>query len=207
MRCSRLHFVDLGSRCILRQLQLEEALLRNDNRSFVLLNRALPRERSVVLGTSGKAHEHVHVENARADGVRLIRRYTGGGTVYIDNGTFFVSFIMNGNSVPQVESFPRPIMHWSSKLYKEVATFRVLVLILTKLCKMFDKCSSAQQFRMQENDYCFGERKFGGNAQSIAGKRWVHHTSFLWNCDLVSMQRYLQMPAKVGLPWVVGSCH
>lgn len=116
----RLHFVDLGSRCILRQLQLEEALLRNDSRSFVLLNRALPRERSIVLGTSGKAHEHVHVEKARADGVRLIRRYTGGGTVYIDNGTFFVSFVMSVNNVPHVESFPRPIMHWSSQLYKEV---------------------------------------------------------------------------------------
>ena len=30
-------------------------------------------------------------------------------------------------------------------------------------------------------DYVFDQRKFGGNAQSITGKRWLHHTSFLWD--------------------------
>ncbi len=26
----------------------------------------------------------------------------------------------------------------------------------------------------------FGQHKFGGNAQAITGKRWLHHTSLLW---------------------------
>ncbi len=30
-------------------------------------------------------------------------------------------------------------------------------------------------------DYCFGEAKFGGNAQAITRKRWLHHTTFLWD--------------------------
>lgn len=29
----------------------------------------------------------------------------------------------------------------------------------------------------------FGERKFGGNAQAITSKRWLHHTSLLWDYD------------------------
>jgi hypothetical protein len=30
-------------------------------------------------------------------------------------------------------------------------------------------------------DYTFGHRKFGGNAQAITKKRWLHHTSLLWD--------------------------
>lgn len=50
-------------------------------------------------------------------------------------------------------------------------------------------------FALRENDYVVGERKFGGNAQSISGKRWVHHTSFLWNFSPRNMA-LLANPAK-----------
>ncbi len=29
----------------------------------------------------------------------------------------------------------------------------------------------------------FEGRKFGGNAQAITGRRFLHHTSFLWDFD------------------------
>lgn len=34
----------------------------------------------------------------------------------------------------------------------------------------------------------FGDRKFGGNAQSIIKGRWVHHTSFLWDFQPANME-------------------
>jgi len=40
-----------------------------------------------------------------------------------------------------------------------------------------------------------GERKFGGNAQSITKQRWVHHTSFLWDYQPERMQ-CLQHPPR-----------
>jgi lipoate-protein ligase A len=33
----------------------------------------------------------------------------------------------------------------------------------------------------------FDERKFGGNAQAITNKRWLHHTSLLWDYDAANM--------------------
>lgn len=36
-------------------------------------------------------------------------------------------------------------------------------------------------------DYVYGERKFGGNAQAITSKRWLHHTSLLWDYDPLNM--------------------
>jgi hypothetical protein len=57
-----------------------------------------------------------------------------------------------------------------------------------------DALHPAGQFRLQENDYCFGEKKFGGNAQSITRQRFCHHTSFLWDFEEASMMQYLKMP-------------
>lgn len=44
----------------------------------------------------------------------LIRRYTGGGTVVVDENTIFTSFIMNESDVPS-KPFPRDIMNWSER--------------------------------------------------------------------------------------------
>lgn len=45
------------------------------------------------------------------------------------------------------------------------------------------------------SDYVFGDRKFGGNAQSITKNRWIHHTSFLWDYEVKNMA-YLKLPAR-----------
>lgn len=44
-------------------------------------------------------------------------------------------------------------------------------------------------------DYVYGDRKFGGNAQAITGKRWLHHTSLLWDYDPANMA-LLKHPSK-----------
>ena len=44
-------------------------------------------------------------------------------------------------------------------------------------------------------DYVFGDRKIGGNAQSITKSRWLHHTSFLWDYDPEDM-KYLKHPPR-----------
>jgi lipoate-protein ligase A len=41
----------------------------------------------------------------------------------------------------------------------------------------------------------FGQSKFGGNAQAITGRHWLHHTSFLWDYNPAHMA-LLQQPKK-----------
>lgn len=36
-------------------------------------------------------------------------------------------------------------------------------------------------------DYCFGQLKFGGNAQAITKQRFLHHTSLLWDYEDANM--------------------
>ncbi|KAJ0042854.1 hypothetical protein Pint_19202 [Pistacia integerrima] len=123
-----------------------------------------------------KPSELLEVGSILRDQVPVIRRFTGGGTVVVDNGTVFVTLICNKDAVPGVQPYPRSVMYWSGLLYNEV--FR-----------------GTGDFQLLENDYVFGDRKFGGNAQSITKNRWIHHTSFLWDYKVGNMA-YLKQPAR-----------
>eukprot|EP00904_Undaria_pinnatifida_P009304 jgi/Undpi1/5503/HiC_scaffold_2.g00782.m1 len=83
--------------------------------------------------------------------------------------------------VPECKPYPREIMDWSKGIYGPA--FRSVVT------------DSGIELGLRENDYVFGDLKFGGNAQAITKGRWLHHTSFLWSFDPANML-YLQMPEK-----------
>ncbi|ESW11519.1 hypothetical protein PHAVU_008G037200 [Phaseolus vulgaris] len=160
---------------ILQQLHLEERLLRTSSDNWCLINDGT-NSPAIVMGLSGKLTELVKVKPVLQDRIPIIKRFTGGGTVVVDHDTIFVTLICNKDAVSNVQPFPRSIMSWSGLLYSEV--FKGL-----------------DDFRLRENDYVFGDRKFGGNAQSITKNRWIHHTSFLWDYEVKNMS-YLKLPAK-----------
>lgn len=167
-----LHWIDLHRAPIFEQLQLEEALLRTDSRSFCIVNRGSPR--SIVLGISSKPEELVDLEKAKMAEIPLIKRFSGGGTVIVDEQTIFITFIMAKTDL-DIPPFPEPILRWSGELYKSAW--------------------GIPDFALRENDYVIGEKKCGGNAQYIKKERFVHHTSFLWDFSEGNME-YLLLPSK-----------
>jgi len=146
---------------ILEQLRLEQALLRVDRGSWLLINDGTP-DPAIVMGVSGKLEELVHRAEAKAAGVPVIRRFSGGGTVAVDQDTIFATLVSDDKTLPEVEAYPRPLMEWTEKLYHGAL-------------------GQFGDFKLRENDYCFRETKIGGNAQAITRGRWLHHTSFLWD--------------------------
>ena len=164
--------LELSGESIEAQLALEQKLLREDTRSFCLINRGAPR--TIVMGVSGKAEELIDLERVKRDGVPLLRRFSGGGTVIVDEGTLFITFIMAEGDV-ECQLFPEPIMRWTADLYA--------------------KSWNIPGFHLRENDYAIGDRKCGGNAQYIRRGRWLHHTSFLWDYRESNMD-YLLLPQK-----------
>lgn len=67
-----------------------------------------------------KPAELLEVSPVIRDKVPVIRRFTGGGTVIVDHGTVFVTFICNKDAFPDVQPYPKPIMKWSSLIYNKV---------------------------------------------------------------------------------------
>jgi lipoate-protein ligase A len=157
-------------------LHLEEAILRHDpqQRNFLILNHPLPQHRSVILGISGDPNLLVNQENTTADGIPLIKRYTGGGTVFINEAVRFAGFVMNKEALPNVKPFPHDVMKWTELVYK--GAFRKLESDTQHLWPQ----PRELDFSLRKNDYVFGELKVGGNAQTLTRNRWTHvraHTS------------------------------
>ncbi|CAL5325842.1 unnamed protein product [Camellia sinensis] len=104
---------------ILKQLHLEEQLLRISSDNWCIINDGTNAP-TVVMGLSGKPCELLELGSVLQDQVPVIRRFTGGGTVIVDPGTTFVTLICNRDDVPGVQPYPRSIMHWSGLLYNKV---------------------------------------------------------------------------------------
>ena len=65
-----------------------------------------------------KKDELIHTDVARAAGIDVIKRFSGGGTVVVDHNTVFATLIMQASAIPGVECYPRPVMQWSEGFYK-----------------------------------------------------------------------------------------
>lgn len=161
-------FVDCEGLPIFQQLQLEEALLRTSTQNFCLVNTFLPE--AVVLGISRIPEKDLYLEHLRQDNIPIIRRYSGGGTVFLDADSLMVSWIINS---PSPLPASKDLMQWTGDLYAPIFP---------------------PGFATTENDYTFFGKKIGGNAQYIQKHRWVHHTTFLWDMNPQKLARYLPIP-------------
>lgn len=153
-----IHLLKLRNTPIEKQLAIEEKLLREDTRSFVVIGTELPQ--AIVMGSSQKKEEVIHLDRAKESDVPIIQRYSAGGCVILDRDTIMVSFILNKEDVG-IDLFPNTIMEWSEGFYKEALPI--------------------DGFNLSVNDYAIKDKKIGGNAQYIKKNRFVHHTSFLWD--------------------------
>ena len=157
---------------IFEQLQLEEALLRADNRNWCIINHG--SSPAIVMGISGKPELLLNQELLAKQPIPVIRRFSGGGTVVIDHNTLFITWICN-TSHTNVACCPSQLYQWTTNIYQQFLPTIGMELV--------------------ENDYVIGGRKFGGNAQYLCKERWLHHSSILWDYNPQQMM-YLKIPPK-----------
>jgi lipoate-protein ligase A len=151
---------------------MEEALLRAGSGNWCLINEGAPP--AIVMGLSGKPEELIDPFFFEQSPVPVIRRFSGGGTVFIEENTLFVTFLFDRADI-DLGQCPQTLMQWTEAIYRPIF------------------CDAA--FQARENDYVIGDKKIGGNAQYIAKTKWLHHTSFLWDYCQKNMQ-LLKMPPK-----------
>jgi lipoate-protein ligase A len=164
-----MYLLRLKSYPIYEQLLLEEKLLRSNTDNWCVINEGTTP--AIVMGISGKKEELIDCAKAAQDLIPLIKRFSGGGTVVVDEDTLFLSFICQ-KTFP---AYPEPIMKWVEQIYI--------------------KALQLPGFGLRENDFVIEDRKLGGNAQYIKKDRWLHHTSFLWDYATEKMA-YLLHPKK-----------
>ncbi|MCK4934561.1 MAG: lipoate--protein ligase family protein [Simkaniaceae bacterium] len=168
----KINLIHLKKTSIFEQLQIEEALLRLSNENWCIINEGSPL--SIVMGISGKMEELVFESLAKKDNVPIIKRFSGGGTVVVDQDTLFVSFIFQ-KTAHKFPAYPEPILRWTEEFYKSALKI--------------------PSFSLKENDYVIGEHKCAGNAQYLRKTNWLHHSTFLWDFQKKHMD-YLKHPKK-----------
>ena len=128
--------------------------------------------RTVVIGQNQNPYSEVNLEVLAADGGFLMRRRTGGGAVYHDDGNLNFSFVM-----------PKP-------LYDQQRQFSVI----QRAVESFGLHTELSG----RNDILVEGRKFSGNAFSKGRYQDLHHGTILIKGNMEDLQRYLKpKPAKL----------
>jgi len=166
-------FVDNGDRTDPAfNLALEEYVLRqmDPERDYLLLYRNEP---SVIVGRNQNVLEEVHDSYIRQKGIPILRRLSGGGTVYHD---------------PQNLNFSFVTRYESSRLHNFRFFNTPVVRILRTLgvpAEMNDR-----------NDILAGGRKISGSAQFSSKGRMYSHGTLLFNSELEELDRVLAVRMK-----------
>lgn len=84
-------------------------------------------ELTALTGIGGKPEQLVNTDLTSADGIPLLKRYSGGGTVIVSDSVLFVSFIMGPLIEPSVPPYPRSIMDWSGGFYRDGASSPAMI--------------------------------------------------------------------------------
>lgn len=164
-------------------LSYEESLfnaLRDDPRPICLF---YVNDPCVVAGSNNRLEEWVNMEAARANAIPVLRRFTGGGTVYHDRHTLNFSFIAPKNLIGGPEEHEGTVAGPS----RYIAFFRGIVIRALKR-------GGDGYAQTRKNDISLNGRKVSGGAQRIARSIVLHHGTLLRRCPIEAIERYLPLP-------------
>lgn len=164
-RFSEMSFVfilTLGSTDPFFNLSAEEYFLCEKSEEFFLLWQNSP---CVVVGRNQNTEDEINREYISARSLPVVRRMTGGGTVYHDSGNLNFSFILNGEA--DRNELCRPIIDVLGSLGIEAEI-------------------------SGRNDITIGKRKISGTAMCSRGGRSLFHGTLLINADLEAMTKALK---------------
>lgn len=135
----------------------------------------------IVLGRVSKMEEDVNLQAALEDGVPVVRRSSGGGTVVQGKGCLNYSLILSKEEHLQIVDLKRS--------YE---------FILGRVVEAFGRLGVNAAFHPISDIALVGnQRKISGNAQRRLRKFILHHGTLLYDFDLALIERYLAFPKSV----------
>jgi lipoate-protein ligase A len=137
-----------------------------------------PADYAVILGASCRMQEDVFVDACLTDGVPILRRSSGGGTVLIGPGGLNVTAVVSQSAAPGLSAV-------------DVAHDYVMERIAAALQR-----SGAAVTIAGRGDLVVDGRKCGGSAQRRLKYWFMVHCSLLYQFALERIGRYLAIPER-----------
>ncbi len=139
-------------------LAVDEYLLKNRSDDFLVLG---INDSSVIIGKHQIAHRETVTKFISENRIPVIRRITGGGTVFHDSGNLNFSFILNSEAGKQVDfrKYTQPVIDFLSSI-------------------------GINAYFEGKSDLKTDGYKISGNAEHVFHNRVLHHGTLLFDVNL-----------------------
>ena len=153
-----LNYIETGCVDPCFNLAFEEYILENKRSGDWLM--LWQNENTIVVGLNQNAAEEINAAFVKEHGITVVRRTTGGGTVYHDLGNLNYSFITDAGDRAELrmEKFCRPV------------------------CEALG-AMGVEAHLSGRNDILVGDKKVSGVAQRICKDRILHHGTLLFKSN------------------------
>lgn len=175
-----MHFLDLTLPTAPENLALDEALLleAEAGRGGEVLRLWEWPSYAVVLGAGCTLADDVDEAACRGDGVPVLRRASGGGTVLLGPGCLCYGLVLSYERGPALREITPSYAYILGHVREALAGLLPAIE------------------RAGTSDLMDGGLKFSGNAQQRKRNHLLHHGTLLYDFDLSRVGRYLRMPAR-----------
>jgi lipoate-protein ligase A len=153
-----MYCINLESEDPFFNLAVEEFLLKQNAEDYLILGINSP---SVIIGKHQVANREVNTKFVSENDIPVIRRISGGGTVFHDDGNINFAFIRQSESGKQVDF---------RKYTKPVIDFLLTLGVEAKF--------------EGKSDLKVGGLKISGNAEHVHRNRVLHHGTLLFNTSM-----------------------
>jgi lipoate---protein ligase len=160
-------------------LAVDEYLLKSRDEDFLVLGINSP---SVIIGKHQAPHRETDTRYITSNNIPVIRRISGGGTVFHDHGNLNFSFISNSTAGKQVD-----FRKYTQPVIKFLAT------------------AGAEVKFEGKNDLKINGLKISGNAEHVWRNRVLHHGTLLFDSQLDIMKKSLRKDYSCYLSRAVAS--
>ena len=146
---------------------IEEFIMNKFNEDCFMLWK---NERCILIGRNQNAYSEINMDYVKEHDIPIVRRITGGGAVFNDEGNFNFTFIScnTGEDFTNFKKFTIPI-----------------ILALKKI--------GIQVEFSGRNDLTIGDKKFSGNAQCKYKDKVLHHGTLLFSSNFSDMESALRV--------------
>jgi lipoate-protein ligase A len=175
-----MRYLDLTLPTLAENLALDEALLLEAEATAgpELLRTWEWGDCAVVLGTGCRLAEDVDLAHCNRDGVPILRRASGGGTVLLGSGCLCFSLVL---------AYDRS---------RELRGIRSSYAVILEVIRQALAPVLPGIVRCGTSDLAVGGRKFSGNSQQRKQNYLLHHGTLLHAFDIDHVEQYLCQPKR-----------
>ena len=160
---------DIQERSLAFWLAMEEFVAKSVDEEAFFVWRVAP---TVIIGRNQVLEAEVNLDYCRRNGVKIVRRKSGGGCVYADRDNIMISYVSRRGDVAEIFE-------------------RYLSALTSCLCALGLKAEKSGR-----NDILVEGRKVSGNAFHQLPDRSIVHGTLLYNTDFDALEEAIRPPVE-----------